>query len=111
MSISNTCTTVDSVSGRRPGIVLDTSGCHPAAGQPNDWSREWAYAFLCSTAVSGDNRNLPAGRKPERVKRGLRSWDIIVVIITRQLAGRKVNCVSIPESKNSFLSLKFSDRL
>jgi hypothetical protein len=29
---------------------------------------EYAYAFLCSTTLTGDNRNLLAGRKPERVK-------------------------------------------
>jgi hypothetical protein len=28
---------------------------------------EYAYAFLCSTTLSNDNRNLPAGRKLERV--------------------------------------------
>jgi hypothetical protein len=28
---------------------------------------EYAYAVRCSTALSGDNRNMPAGRKPEGV--------------------------------------------
>jgi hypothetical protein len=28
---------------------------------------EYTYAFLCSTALSSDNWNLPAGRKPGRV--------------------------------------------
>ena len=32
---------------------------------------EYAYAFLYSTTLSGDKRNLPAGRKPERVNEAL----------------------------------------
>jgi hypothetical protein len=33
VSISNTCTTVDLATGRRPGLVVDSSGCYPAAGR------------------------------------------------------------------------------
>jgi len=32
---------------------------------------EYAYAFLCSTTLSGDKRNQPAGRKPEHVNEAL----------------------------------------
>ena len=68
MSASNICTNADSATGRRPGIVVDSSGCYPAAGLC-----AYAYAFLCSTSLSGDNRNLPAGRKPPRVNKALMS--------------------------------------
>jgi hypothetical protein len=30
---------------------------------------EYAYAFLCSTALSSDKRNLTAGRKPRSVNK------------------------------------------
>jgi len=36
------------------------------AGQTTG-SCEYAYAFLSSTTLSGDKRNLPAERKPQRV--------------------------------------------
>jgi hypothetical protein len=36
VSLSSTCTTADSVAGRRPGIVVDNSGRYPAAGRPKD---------------------------------------------------------------------------
>jgi len=32
VSISNTCTTVDSSTGRRSSIAVYSSGCYPAAG-------------------------------------------------------------------------------
>jgi len=32
---------------------------------------EYAFAFLCSTNLSGYNRDLPAGRQPERVNEAL----------------------------------------
>jgi hypothetical protein len=62
--------------GRRPVaestvvhvLLIDTfthSGILPA-GQTTGLC-EYAYAFLGSTILSGDNRNLPAGRKPGRV--------------------------------------------
>ena len=65
VSVSNTCITADSATGRRPGTVVESSGCYQA-GQRIGLC-EWAYAFLCSTTVFGDNQNIPAGRKPERV--------------------------------------------
>jgi len=33
VSISNTCTNVDSSIGRRSAIVVDSSECYPAAGR------------------------------------------------------------------------------
>jgi hypothetical protein len=62
--------------GRRPVaesavvhvLLIDTfthSGFFPA-GQMTVLC-EYAYVVLCSIALYGDNRNLPAGRKPERV--------------------------------------------
>jgi hypothetical protein len=62
--------------GRRPVaestvvhvLLIDTFthyGFYPA-GQTTGLC-EYAYAFLCSTALSGDNRKLPAGLKPGRV--------------------------------------------
>ena len=72
MSISNTCNSVDSTTGRRPGIVVDRSGCCPAADL-----REYAYAFLRSITLSGCTRNLPAGRQPEHVNETCpkREWE------------------------------------
>jgi hypothetical protein len=66
--------------GRRPVaeltvvhvLLIDTfthSGFYPA-GQTTCLC-EYTYAFLCATILSGDNRNLPAGRKPERVNEAL----------------------------------------
>jgi hypothetical protein len=66
--------------GRRPVVestvvhvlLIDTfthSGFFPAGRTTG--SSEYAYAFLSPTTLSGDNRNLPAGRKPERVKEAL----------------------------------------
>jgi hypothetical protein len=49
-------------------LLIDTfthSGFHPA--DQTTGLCEYAYVFLCSTTLSGDNRNLSAGRKPERV--------------------------------------------
>jgi hypothetical protein len=36
VSISNTCTPVDSSTGRRTGLVVDSSGYYPGPGQAND---------------------------------------------------------------------------
>jgi hypothetical protein len=49
-------------------LVIDTfthSGFYPA-GQATGLC-EYDHAFLCTTALSSDNRNLPADRKPGRV--------------------------------------------
>jgi hypothetical protein len=64
------------MSGRRPvaessvvHVLLTDMFTHSGfflAGQTTGLC-EYANAFLCSTALSGDNRNLPEGRKPERV--------------------------------------------
>jgi hypothetical protein len=56
------------------------------AGQKTG-SCEYACTFLCSTTLSGDNRNLPTGRKPKRVKEALSRaatgiGDLFVVCIT-----------------------------
>jgi hypothetical protein len=54
--------------GRRPvaeSRVVHTLRVYPA-GQTTGLC-QYAYAFLSSTTLSGDNRNLPAGRKPGRV--------------------------------------------
>ena len=48
-----------------PGANRQPCGKFPA-GQTTG-SCEYANAFLCSTILSGDKRNLPAERKPERV--------------------------------------------
>jgi hypothetical protein len=42
-----------------PGATRQPAGKFPA-GQTEELC-EYAYAFLCSTALSGDKRNLPAG--------------------------------------------------
>jgi hypothetical protein len=55
-----------------PGAIRQPGGKFPA-GQTNG-SCEYAYAFLCSTTLSGDKRNLPAERKPERVNLALAEW-------------------------------------
>jgi len=52
-----------------PGATRQPAGKFPA-GQTTGLC-EHAYAFLCSTTLSGDKRNLPAGRKPERVNEAL----------------------------------------
>jgi hypothetical protein len=43
-------------------------------------SCEYAYTFLCSNTLSGDNRNPPAGRKPKRVNEALRSVHQVVEV-------------------------------
>jgi len=50
---------VDSSTGRQP------AGTFPAVQTTG--LCEYAYAFLYFTTLSGDSRDLPAGRKPERV--------------------------------------------
>jgi hypothetical protein len=45
---------------------MDPGATRLPAGQTTGLC-EYAYAFLCSSTLFGDNRNLPAGRKPERV--------------------------------------------
>jgi len=52
-----------------PGATRQPCGKLPA-GQTTG-SCEYAYAFLCSTTLSGDKRNLPAERKRERVNEAL----------------------------------------
>jgi hypothetical protein len=45
---------------------MDPGATRLLAGQTTGLC-EYAYAFLCFTTLSGDKRNLPAGRKLERV--------------------------------------------
>jgi hypothetical protein len=83
VSISNTCTTVNSGTGRRPGIVMDSSGCYPAAGRqipgrPNDrvvWIHLCFPVFHCFVRRFSE----PADRsKTGTCEQGLRPrnhWD------------------------------------
>jgi hypothetical protein len=48
-----------------PGATRQLAGKFPASQTTG--LCEHAYAFLCSTTLSGDKRNLPAGQKPERM--------------------------------------------
>jgi hypothetical protein len=55
-------------------LFIDTfthSGFFPAGQRAG--LCENAHSFLCSTTLSGGNRNLPAGRKPERVNEAFKS--------------------------------------
>jgi hypothetical protein len=72
-------------------LLIDTfthSGFYPV-GQTTGVC-EYAYAFLCSTTLSGDNRNLPAGRKPGRVNK----FQIVLSPSGSLPAGRKPECVN-----------------
>ena len=76
VSISKACTTAESSTGRRPDVAVDRSGatrqpCGKFPAGQTTVSCDYAYAFLCSTTLSGEKRNLPAERKPEHVNEAL----------------------------------------
>jgi hypothetical protein len=66
-------------------VLIDTfthSSFYPA-GQTTRLC-EYAYAFLCSTTLSGNKRNLSAGRKPGRVN------EVPICALTRPVSFRLI---------------------
>jgi len=87
-----------------PGGTRQSAGKFPA-GQTTGLC-EYAYAFLCSTTFSGDNRNLPAGRKRERVNEtfvtynvSFRKWRVAIFVyfkLTSLLLNSFIDVYSLP---------------
>jgi hypothetical protein len=67
---------------------------------------EYAYGFLCSITLSGDNRNLTVGRNPGRVNGALG------VAITRHSAKAQATCISVSNvtRQHTFLPFDTSER-